>query len=152
MPLFGKITISNPSLPTAETPDGRINIDSFSVQVMNEVSIGAVSAGGGAGKAKAAALKVTRPVGAASALFFDLLVRGGHLESFVIEEVVRAPKGKNTVRRSYTFATVLVSDQRQFEQDGRLVEELELVYGKVEIMDAVANTTVSWNFTTNTAT
>jgi type VI secretion system secreted protein Hcp len=149
MVIFGKITTSISGLPTSETNDGKIQITMFSFETFNSGG-STTGGGGGAGKADRKPLVITRPVGTASALFFRLVVTGQHVQSFAIEAVTKDAKGKNKVTRAYTLEDVTVIDHKQSpDEGGKLMEEVTLQYNSIKIEDFVANTTVSWNFKTN---
>ena len=152
MAIFGEITTSISGLPTSETNDGKIQITSFTFETFNTGSL-STGGGGGAGKADRKPLVITRPVGAVSALLFRLIVTGAHVQAFAIEISTKDAKGKNKITRAYTLEDVIITDQRQYPNDGgKLLEEITLQYSEVKIEDFVANTTVAWDFKTNTGT
>lgn len=152
MAILGKITTSISGLPTSETNDGKIHITTFAFETFNTGGSSS-GGGGGTGKADRKPLVITRPVGAASALFFRLVVTGTHLQAFAIEISAKDAKGKNKVTRTYTLEDVIVTSHKQNPDGaGKLVEEVELVYSEIKIEDFTANTAVTWNFKTNTGT
>jgi type VI secretion system secreted protein Hcp len=130
---------------TGETQDddmkklGAFELLSFELGAENNINIGSISGGGGAGKATFKEFTVTKKTDTASTALFHALVTGQHFTDIVIE--LRRSSGHHAAGKSgvtfmkFEFRLVMVQDISWSGSDGDDVCEETVVfqYGAIQI-------------------
>lgn len=112
-------------------------IISFEIGAENNINIGSISAGGGAGKATFKELTVTKKTDTASCGLFTRLVEGGHIQDAHIE--LRRSGGSDGASGStflkFDFKLVMIQDISWSGSDGDDIceETLVMQYGAMKV-------------------
>lgn len=117
--------------------EGAFEILSFEIGAENNINIGSISSGGGAGKATFKELTVTKKTDLASCAMFSKLCEGNHFEDMVIE--LRRSGGSagssGHVFLKWEFKLVMIQDISWSGSDGDDVceETVVMQYGAMKV-------------------
>ncbi|MEP1586334.1 MAG: type VI secretion system tube protein Hcp [Tateyamaria sp.] len=110
---------------------------SFEIGAENNINIGSISGGGGAGKATFKELTVTKKTDTASCGLFTRLVEGGHIQDVHIElrRSGGAPGVSGTTVLKFDFKLVMIQDISWSGSDGDDIceETLVMQYGAMKV-------------------
>ncbi len=134
----------NDSKMVGESQDKKMKADhkateilSFEIGAENNVNIGSISAGGGAGKATFKELNVTKKTDLMSAQLFESCVTGDHFDSMTIElrRAAQGGGGKGGTFLKWEFKMVMVQDLSWSGSDGDDICEETIVfqYGAMKV-------------------
>ena len=121
--------------PTAKK--GALEILSFEIGAENNINIGSISSGGGAGKATFKELSITKKTDTASCAMFSKLCEGNHFDDMVIE--LRRSGGaagtSGLVFLKFEFKLVMIQDISWSGSDGDDVceESVVMQYGAMKV-------------------
>jgi type VI secretion system secreted protein Hcp len=121
----------------AQKANKAFEILSFEIGAENNINIGSVSAGGGAGKATFKELSITKKTDSSSCALFSKLCEGNHFEDMTIE--LRRSGGQagvsGTTFLKWEFKLVMVQDIGWSGSDGDDIceESLVLQYGAMKV-------------------
>jgi type VI secretion system secreted protein Hcp len=107
-----------------------INVQSFSVGLVNTISLGSASGGAGAGKATFQDMSLTVPVDASFPLLSIAVARGDRFQTAVLIDTWNNGSGTGTVALRYTFHTVFISSIQQSGDSGAPTETVSLKYAQ----------------------
>lgn len=138
-------SVKDKKLITGETQDeemkekGAFELLSFELGAENNINIGSISGGGGAGKATFKEFTITKKTDTASTGLFRALVTGSHFVDLIVElrrsggAVDEGKSGKTFMK--FEFALVMVQDISWSGSDGDDVCEETVVfqYGAIKI-------------------
>lgn len=118
---------------------GAFEILSFEIGAENNINIGSVTSGGGAGKATFKELTVTKKTDTASAALFSALCRGDHYDEMVIE--LRRSGGVSDSGKSgktflkWEFRLIMMQDISWSGSDGDDIceETVVMQYGAMKV-------------------
>lgn len=137
MRIVGEPTFVEQGVPSGLVKEGFFPLGSVSIGVENTVSIGSISAGGGAGKASFKSLILTKAPGRVSTDLFKKLVSGNHYDE--VEIVLLRSGGDPLAPTPYvmTFGLKLVMaeslDFQVSEGDDKPLEVVKLQFGAIRI-------------------
>ncbi|MEO1557181.1 MAG: type VI secretion system tube protein Hcp [Pseudomonadota bacterium] len=137
--------LAPPTETKGETQDvdmkakGAFEILSFEIGAENNINIGSVTAGGGAGKATFKELTVTKKTDTASAAMFSALCKGDHYDDMIIE--LRRSGGVSDTGKSgktflkWEFKLVMIQDISWSGSDGDDIceETVVMQYGAMKV-------------------
>ncbi|MEO0401530.1 MAG: type VI secretion system tube protein Hcp [Pseudomonadota bacterium] len=113
--------------------EGAFEILSFEIGAENNINIGSISAGGGAGKATFKELNVTKKTDSCSCALFSKLCEGNHFEELII--VLRRSGGKPHIFLKFEFRLVMIQDISWTGSDGDDIceETVVMQYGAMKV-------------------
>ncbi|WP_435140687.1 Hcp family type VI secretion system effector [Pseudopelagicola sp. nBUS_19] len=117
--------------------EGAFEILSFEIGAENNINIGSISSGGGAGKATFKELTITKKTDSASCAMFSKLCEGNHFDEMVIE--LRRAGGSAGVSGQtflkWQFALVMIQDISWSGSDGDDIceETVVIQYGAMKV-------------------
>ena len=122
----------------AMSKEGAFEILSFEIGAENNINIGSITAGGGAGKATFKELNVTKKTDSSSCELFTSLCKGSHIDDMII---ILRRSGQQTDSSSggtflkFEFKLVMVQDISWSGSDGYDIceETLVLQYGAMKV-------------------
>ena len=133
----------NPSDVKGETQDqtykekGAFEILSFEIGAENNINIGSISSGGGAGKATFKELNVTKKTDTASCAMFNKLCEGQHFSDMTIElrRSGGAAGSSGSVFLKWEFKLVMIQDISWSGSDGDDIcdETVVMQYGAMKV-------------------
>lgn len=137
--------VSPPTETKGETQDidmkakDAFEILSFEIGAENNINIGSVTSGGGAGKATFKELNVTKKTDTASAALFSALCKGDHYDDMIIE--LRRSGGVSDTGKSgktflkWEFKLVMIQDITWSGSDGDDIceETIVMQYGAMKV-------------------
>lgn len=124
-------------------------------QTFRNAGTPAGGSGGGAGKVTLSPLTITKVQDSASVKLMDACVKGSHIKTVVLHLYRQSGDGKQVEYYRITLKEVLISAVNEHGGDGRIVDEVQLVFaeGRWETFSppAVATFNVQTNTTNATA-
>ncbi len=110
---------------------------SFEIGAENNINIGSITAGGGAGKATFKELTITKKTDSASCAMFSKLCEGAHFDDMVIElrRSGGAPGTSGTTFLKWEFKLVMIQDISWSGSDGDDIceETVVMQYGAMKV-------------------
>ncbi|MEM8579031.1 MAG: type VI secretion system tube protein Hcp [Pseudomonadota bacterium] len=136
---FPKTNVKGETQDKDYGPNGKkaFEIISFEIGAENNINIGSISAGGGAGKATFKELTIAKKTDTSSTELFRKLVSGEHFQDMVIElrRSGGTAKGSGLVFLKFEFKLVMLQDISWSGSDGDDIceETLVIQYGAMKV-------------------
>lgn len=133
---FPKSSVKGETMDDTMSGEGAFEIVSFEIGAENNINIGSMTGGGGAGKATFKELTVTKKTDTSSAELFAMLCSGKHFDDMVIElrrSGMAAKSGDGFLK--WEFKQVMLQDISWSGSDGDDVceETLVIQYGAMKV-------------------